>query len=1183
MEIHGFKSFADPVTIKFDKGITCVVGPNGSGKSNICDALRWVLGEQSSKMLRGDKMEDVIFAGTATRKSRGMAEVTLIIDNSDGAMPIEYNEVAITRRMYRSGESEYMINNNRCRMRDIRELIMDTGIGVEGYSIIGQGKISDIISNNTESIREILEETAGIVMYRSRKAEAERKLGSANGNMERVNDIIGEIEGRIGGLKRDSEKATEYLSLKKRNKELEINITLKNIENIDSKNAIIKSDLTELQKQIDDRKGRRDELATLISEDSVKRDEIDRSADALQSRQTELSDEINSLVNESQLRGERLSAIERDTERLTSEIDGLTGKISREIENSKELFETKDTADEKLAGMIAALKEKTDRYDETMKGLGDLSDSIDDMKNRAIDLQNEINAKTAESAGIVSLMDNLDARRTAVESQKADGDSANEEALGALEKAKEKRSNVKSDLDTANAAMTSLENTYSEHKSREKELDEELGKLKLEIGQISSRKKTIEEMEANYEGYNHAVRFIMKSGIAGIDGTVAELVNVPEGYATAIETALGATLQNIICDSDLTAKKAISLLKENRAGRLTFLPVGSVRARGSAPDVTIKGEDGFRGFGVDCVRFDEKYREIMQYLLGKVAVVDDMDSAIRLSKKYSGGLRFVTLEGEFINAGGAITGGRYKNKTANLLERKSEIAALTKRLNEADLGAAEMENEKEKLTSSLSAESEALRQKTEEIKGIERDFFAQDNAVAVIEGSLTDHEASAGRLQSEIDSINKEQTSSEERKSLLEAEAGKLRAELEDLERSIGTMSDKYDADSGAAEVFDSEITEDRIALGAFESEKNSINVIVDKTNETIKGYENDKAAKENELDAKREERGTLTSNVKGRDEETEKKQTEKAEIDSKLTALRGEKSGVVSRLEANTAEKSGLDEASAEIQDQKYQMEIQKTKHETQLENAKAKLWDEFEVSYIQAVDMRSEDFVMSSAVKENREIRKRIKELGDVNIGSIEEYKTVSRRYEFLTSQRSDITRSTEELEKIISDMDRIIKKKFKESFDQVTVNFEEVFRDLYGGGHARITLENTDDPFESDIEITAQPPGKQLRHINLLSGGEKTMTAIALMFAVLKTKPTPFCILDEIEAALDDQNLEIFGNYVQQFKGVQFTLITHQKSTMEHADIMYGITMPEGGVSKVYSLQMGDDPQLEEKAEA
>ena len=390
-------------------------------------------------------------------------------------------------------------------------------------------------------------------------------------------------------------------------------------------------------------------------------------------------------------------------------------------------------------------------------------------------------------------------------------------------------------------------------------------------------------------------------------------------------------------------------------------------------------------------------------------------------------------------------------------------------------------------------------------------------------------------------------------------------------------MSDKYDADRKAADVFDTEITEDRIALGAFESEKNSIDVVVDKTNETIGGYENDKKVREAELQARTDEQKELNSHYEGSAGETDVKKAEKEELDAGLTALRAEKAALVRKLEAETAEKKELDEKASETQDQKYQLEIQKTKHETQLENAKAKLWDEFEVSYLQAIDMKKEDFIMSSAVRENREIKNRMKELGDVNIGAIEEYRTVSERYEFLTAQRADIIASTEELKKIIADMDKIIRSKFKESFDSVTVNFEEVFRDLYGGGHAKISLENENDPFDSEIEITAQPPGKQLKHINLLSGGEKTMTAIALMFAVLKTKPTPFCILDEIEAALDDQNLEIFGDYVQKFSGVQFTLITHQKSTMEHADTMYGITMPESGVSKVYSLKLGEEPAM------
>lgn len=1173
LEIHGFKSFAEPVVIEFDRGITCVVGPNGSGKSNICDALRWVLGEQSSKALRGDSMEDVIFAGTASRRSRGMAEVTLVIDNSDGAMRIDYNEVAITRRMYRSGESEYLINNNRCRMKDIRELIMDTGIGVEGYSIIGQGKISDIISNNTDSIREILEETAGIASYRSRKAAAERKLGSARNNMDRVNDIIGEIESRIGGLRSDSEKAKEYLELRDRHRELEINITLRNIEKIESQRKEVAGDIEQLAEQESEGEGRRGELGALIEEDTEKRDTLTDELERLRGRQADLSGRIIKLDNEGELYGERMASADRDIERLEREISEFKDKAKREKENSQSLFNTKETADAKLAEMEAALKEKTDRYEALDKKLGEIREKIDAGTDRIAELQGGINANGMELAGIRNMQDSLRERLERARDEKQRGDSENARAEDDLERAKRKRAEIKSNLTAAESVRDSLNDTYAEHYERERELVEEISSLSFEIGRLSSRRKTIEEMESNYEGYRQGVRFVMKSGMPGIAGTVAELIDVPEGREVAIETALGQTLQNVICDTTETAKRAIEKLKENRAGRVTFLPVDSVRARRRQADDAIRSEDGFLGFGPEIVKFDPEYSEIADYLLGGAAVVTDMDAAVRLSKKYRGGLRFVTLDGEIINAGGAVTGGRYRNRTAAFLERKAEVAALARRLEEAREESEAKRREKDEISDALAKESAQIEEKREEIRKIERDYFAQDNAVAVIEGALSDHQENTGRLQREIESIDEEKSESAGRMKELSEKDDEMRAEKDRIEQEVARLTEDVEAGSGELRVLGDEITQDRIELGAFESEKNSIDVVVEKTKETLDGYERDIEARGSELEMRKAEKKTLEENFAGGSGEAERLREEKKTVDEEIESKAGEKAVVTQRLSENTAEKRELDDKYESVRDQKYQLEIRQTRYDTQLENAKTKLWDDFEISYMEALDLKDEEIKISSAVTENREIKRRLRELGDVNVGSIEEYERVSERYGFLTTQRADIQKSTEELEKIISDMDRIIKAKFKASFDSVTDNFEEVFRTLYGGGHAKITLADESDPFNSEIEITAQPPGKQLKHINLLSGGEKTMTAIALMFAVLKTKPTPFCILDEIEAALDDQNLEIFGNYVREFEGVQFTLITHQKATMEHADTLYGITMPESGVSKVYSLKMED----------
>lgn len=724
IEIHGFKSFAEPVTIEFDRGITCVVGPNGSGKSNICDAIRWVLGAQSAKALRGEKMEDVIFAGTASRKSRGMAEVTLVIDNSEGELDIDYNEVAITRRMYRSGESEYLINNNQCRMRDIRELIMDTGIGVEGYSIIGQGKISDIISNNTESIREILEETAGIVMYRSKKADAERKLASASANMERVSDIIGEIEGRIDGLKSDSEKATEYLELRDRHEKLEINITLKNIESIEEKNKTVEEDIKALQSRIDETKEQRDEIGRIISAGTEERERLEREIDAARTLQVSVIEEINGLVNRGEIKKERLSAIDKDNERLSGEIEELERKIDREKDNSRELFEKKESWDRELERLQRELTQKTESHGAESVSLEDAGAEIDRKKNRLFELQSEISSKSVQISSIESLRDTLNRRRNDIVSEKDSGESTSRDSRALLGRAEDEKTAIQSHLDRLRNDKEKCREKYNESVSTERDCAKILEDLKIEMGKTSARKKTIEEMESNYEGYNNAVKFMMKRQPDGVDGVVADLIKVPAGLETAIETALGATMQNIICEDEDVAKKAVNMLKENKAGRLTFLPVSSIRPREVRRETGISIAPGFRGYGVDCITYDERYRKVIEYLLGNVVVVDTMDNAIGLTRRNGHGYKIVTLEGEIINAGGAITGGRYQNKSANILERKAEIAQLEDRLSQME---EEQSGAAKKLDESRDTREEALTEISErtEKSTTERKIFSR--------------------------------------------------------------------------------------------------------------------------------------------------------------------------------------------------------------------------------------------------------------------------------------------------------------------------------------------------------------------------------------------------------------------------------------------------------------------------
>lgn len=1175
IEMHGFKSFAEPVTIEFDRGLTCIVGPNGSGKSNISDAVRWVLGEQSPKTLRGGKMEEVIFSGTDSRKSRGMAEVTLVIDNENGSLPIDYKEVALTRRMFRTGESEYRINGNQCRLRDIRDLIMDTGIGVDGYSIIGQGKISDILSTKTDSRREIFEEAAGIVMYRTKKSESERKLESTSANMERVNDIIGELEGRIGTLRKESAKAREYIGLRDRHRELEINITLKNIENIELKNEYIIDDIAELTSSIESCDEKSRQLEKRSAESSDRHRELEELSTEAREKLMTVIEQLNESVNREQLDREKLTSIEENQVRLRGEMESLGERKAREQAQAGKYSEKSAETEVQLSRALETLREKKLGYEAASGELDSLTRQMDDCKNDIYELSGMINSGKAEINSLQRLQEQLEARRELLIKEKISGEDNNKETLDRLGRLRNQRDQILQELDETRERLTDSRQQLDESRKRERQVDGRLEELKISSGKLSARLKTIEEMESNYEGYNHAVRHVMKSGIKGIDGVVADLIEVPRGYETAMETALGASLQNIVCEDDGSAKAAIRSLKENRAGRMTFLPVSSVRGR-AIRDRKLEKVTGFIGFGPDCLSCDDRYRGIMEYLLGRVVIVDEMDNALKMSKIVSN-LRFVTLDGDVINAGGAITGGRYKNRTANILDRKAETAELRQKVASSEDEIRTMTAELEKIRSEISGLEKNSSRLEEEVSGKNGRLMAAENEMKLAESALADMRSGSDKLDRELENIDKEKEKSGNMIREIKEKIENAYIEVKEAERLGDGYKELHETRKAQFDMASEEITKARISVTELEREKEHAAAMAARVETAIEEIRRDMEAKEQELADLDGEKERMISSSGSAADIIRQKEEEKKRLEEYIAELSEEKTQAARASEEVASEKEALNVKLSELRNRKYELEIKKAKNETQLDTYKNKLWDDFEVSYVQAVEFKSDEFVMSAAVKENRQIKNRLGELGEVNIGAIEEYETVRERYDFLVSQREDIREAADGLSKMIGDMDKTIKTRFKESFDRIVDNFERKFKELFGGGHAELRLSDENDPLGSDIDIIAQPPGKRLQNINLLSGGEKTLTAIALMFAVLEAKPTPFCILDEVEAALDDVNIDRFINCLREFTGVQFALVTHQKATMEHADVLYGITMPEKGVSKVLSLSLDDDFEI------
>ena len=1176
LEMHGFKSFAEPVIIDFHEGITCIVGPNGSGKSNISDAVRWVLGEQSPKALRGGKMEEVIFNGTESRRPRGMAEVTLVIDNSTSILDIEYKEVAITRRMFRSGESEYLINDNPCRLKDIRELIMDTGIGVDGYSIIGQGKISDIVSNKPESRREIFEEAAGIVAYKTRKQETERKLAGTKNNLERIDDIVGEIEGRIGGLKEDSIKAKRYLELKEHYKDLEINIILRNIESTLHKNNEYSGDISELGNKLDSINRQRKQADESFQELQKRNGVLEELSSDLNRKLIENKDKMNSISSESRLNHEKLLHLSKEEERLSGEVSNFAELIAAGEKELENLRTELTVIDENLADAEKRLQEKIYLYDSVTGESSKFSNIIDDNNEKIISLNSEAASKKSEVKSYKSYQYTLEDRKERLQTE--------------LEKLQENQAKSTSELDEKNREIERLQRLQNEIKekrqsqleNRQKLEQEELylrrklEELKICQSRTETRLHTIEEMEQNFEGYNYAVKYIMRCGISGIEGVVGEMINVPEGYETAVETALGAAMQNIVVADDDCAKKAITALKVSQSGRLTFLPVDSINSKKAVLDGSITSDHGFCGIGSELIDFEPRYKKIFDYLLGRVAIVKDLNSAILLSKRGSNGVRFVTLDGEVINSGGAITGGRYKNKSANLLERKNEISKLKNLLHSQEIG---IDETSKKLNEKKDALSEMIRISKEDVERIRKceiSIARVKDGITYLENVIADIKLNAEKNEKEIIQIDRDLSEMSDVILKFDEESRAAQSEIEKIGKEMDEILQKHQKNKKAIEFANQGITEARIDVNLWEEKRNNLNGNIEKNKEAAERLRVRSEEQVDKLSDIREDKGKLEQGTGGSNMQLERLKVKLLELQEDIEKVSLEKSEVGVKLGELGNEITRTDRESNLYRDQKYQLEIKKAKNDTQLDNMKDKLWNEFEISYAQAGDLRKEEFVMSSAVKESREIRKELKEIGDVNVGAIEEYKQVSKRYEFLTEQREDILKAMEELEDLVNNLDKTIMRSFKENFNKVEENFENVFEELFGGGYAELRMENENNPLESGIEIVAQPPGKKLQNINLMSGGEKTMTAIALMFAVLKTKPTPFCILDEIEAALDDKNIDKFSHYLRKFAETQFALITHQKATMEHADVLYGITMPERGISKVLSLRMGDyDP--------
>ncbi|MEA4972788.1 MAG: chromosome segregation protein SMC [Candidatus Metalachnospira sp.] len=1181
LDLQGFKSFPEKVRLEFNKGITAVVGPNGSGKSNISDAVRWVLGEQRAKSLRGGKMEDVIFAGTANRKPVGFAEVSMTVDNSDRKIPVDYTEITIARRVYRSGESSYLINGTECRLKDIYELFMDTGIGRDGYSIIGQGKIDEILSNKSEDRRRLFEEAAGIVKFKNRRFEAEAKLDREQQNLVRVTDIISEIEMKIGPLEKQAEKAKKYLEFYGEMKEADIQLFRINGEHLENEISRMsgltlsaEGDIFQNEEKLEKIKSEAEEIRNIG-------EKLTSDIEVLNRILTELAGEIEKNEGLCRLTNEQIKNLKESVERLEGEKKTKQEKIFESSQEAAKANEETLKSEEEISILKASLKDKEEF-------LNAMLDKQSEHEKRIEDIKSEMIEKIKATADIKSslertqtMLEQFDARIKQIAYDKNDNENklrdkkiAAKSAELRAEQNKEDAEEIKRALERLEAKKAGIINIINIIKNGLEE------KTRL-LGEKQSRLRVLTDMEKEHDGYYKSVKAVLQLkdngeiAFKGVHGAVAQLFKTEEKYELAIETALGGNLQSIVVEKELDAKTAVNYLKTKQLGRATFLPVATVKGRtfGVEKD-NILNEKGVIAAAVDLVKFDAVYRGIAESLLGRTVVIDSIDNAIVFASKYKQSHRIVTLEGDVFMPGGSITGGSTGRKSSGVFGRKREMDNL-KIETESLLAACNgLKAELDRNNDKIDKIEEEAEDKKDEASNINIAYITTNNELQQLEEVIAEYKEKV-----RLNEIEQKQIA--EQKAMAESDVTDAKRRLEETEKSISETEKMLDdfrinAESNKTDkdTLLEHITRIKVEVSALESKK-------DAQVDTLKRLEGEKILLESEISAIEAEKNELIRRIS-------EKQNLANDVEHITASKRKEKAGkeneLLSASENRKKESEKLIIIERDIND--YRDTILKHKNElVRLESKSEKLaddkkrlfdsmWDNYEITYPEALKYPPCEVSIGELKINAGLLKNKIKELGSVNVNAVDEYAETKERYEFLSKQKSDIISAEEKLKGIIKDLSSLMEKQFKEKLEVISENFNEVFREMFGGGRAYLKLAEEDDVLESGIDIIAQPPGKNLQSMMLLSGGERSLTAIAILFSILKMKPSPFCILDEIEAALDDANVLRFGDYLQRFADdTQFIVITHRKGTMESADVLYGVTMQEAGVSKIVSVKFDE----------
>ena len=1173
LELKGFKSFPNKTDIIFKEGVTAIVGPNGSGKSNVSDAVRWVLGEQSIKSLRGDKLEDVIFAGSDNQKPMNFCEVALTIDNSDEKLNIDYSEVTIKRRAYRNGESQFYLNNKNCRLKDIKEILLDTGIGKDGYSIVEQGKVDEILSNNPVNRRKVFDEACGISKYRYKKTESERNLRNTKENLERINDIYVEIENQIKPLYNQQVKARKYLDLSETLKKLEVNNYIREIQRIEQQLKEINSQYEVLGKELEHIDKEKILFEENSKEVSIQIEEIDKSIE----KATEYINSIKSVIDkkdyEINLLNQRKDNSSTKIKRNTEELENINKSLEDNKENLEKINNEKEEKEKSInefKNQLNIFMEKNETNKNKIEALNDrienLKDEIIKLLNEKQDVSNKLSTLNANKDNINQRNENIDVEIREINEKLKSKEELLKEIQDEINNKKEKIEDLKNKV-----------NNYYENLRKLKEdnqnLNTKMQNNNYALKEYSSKLNVYIDMENHYEGFNRGVKEVLKNkNLNGIYGALGQVVTVPQKYEKAIEAALGAYMQNIITADENSAKAAINYLKHNKIGRVTFLPMNIIKSKKIN---NIQTRTNIIGIASDLISYDDKYRDILENILGRTIVIDNIDEGIKFARETGHKYKVVTLEGEILNPGGSLTGGSLKT-SGNILSRKRLINEFNEKIKTTKEENASIQEKLASIEKDIISCKENIQSYEEEMKNLDKELIFSNSSYSRYEEEINNFLSSMKKLENEKQNLGSNLSYTLQKKEVLESQIKDIddkhknnKENIETLNEELNKESEIYEAEKSKFDNINLQLTKDKEILKSFNADMERIKEYLNQLHSKKLLIEKENNEEENEIkdiDAKIILENREKENLKNQLNENNKG------LENKKIA----RENLKQNLDDNNIKLKNIDKQFMELKEAIFKVESKIEKLESNKESNNFKLFEDYNLTYLQAIELRDDEIEINKKILDS--IKKDIRSLGNVNVDSIEEYKETKERYDFYSEQKEDLQKSIEAIEEIIAELEEHMKVQFKEEFDKINENFKYVYNRLFGGGEGNLTILDEENILESDIEITAKPPGKKMKNLSLLSGGEKALTAISILFSILLAKPTPFCILDEIEAPLDDSNIARFGKFLKELTSTtQFIAVTHRRGTMEAADYIYGVTMEQRAISKVIALSLNEAEEM------